>query len=742
MNTISKSRELTQRRADPERFAERNRAKAKARKRGPQHHCGTPEDRATHDLFMGRAATFLAGHGKIKPPTPPFGLVQIVAQFDHHTLAAAILVPVLHEIKRGWNEDKSEQMRACRRLGECLRDQIEFKGLPKAAATEVRRGRKPLWNFAKAEWGIDECVHAGNWMLECAEKLDYFVIDDRGFLAIAPTWQTYIDEVKEELLWRQPLFAPHLTPPPPWTGWRIKYDDRLQAEFIRGDNPEARPAIEAAFAATGKPQTDEIDGEIIEIGVTRFEHADGVNTLKRVAYKLDQSMVDLVERLGPEVMKRKRGIRKAQWADDDRRTIANDIDIARWIGSQSFYTDYNCDFRGRLYALSHFHYGREDHVRALFRFANGKRIDGLEWLEIHAANCGGGKGTWAQRLAWTKENQQKIKDIAASPDSTLDLWWKHGFCYVAACKELVAAWANPDDHITHMPIPLDATCSGVQHLAMLARDEKAGVLVNLTKSDKRHDLYLDIATRVYTAVTIDGDRRAKFWIECFEALNDAQRRGLVKTTVMTFGYGATLHGMAAKITEEYADLFSGLEPRLREAHYLARKIMEACREVLPGPQGIMDYICAIASYLADQDKFLQWRTPTGFPVFDDYRTPKRRVINVKRHGVPIQHTVADGYEPHINKKDAENAAAPNFVHSLDSSFLVRGISAAAAEGIDVVPVHDSFAALAPDVAPFGRIARREMQLLYANQDHLADLGRPPRGTLDPLDCGESEYLIS
>src|SRR5262249_1718385 len=174
-------------------------------------------------------------------------------------------------------------------------------------------------------------------------------------------------EIQEELQWPHPLFAPSLTPPPDWTGWRKTYEDGLQAEFIRGDNPEARPAIEEAFT---RP----------------FEHADGVNTLKRLPYKLDKSIVDLVEQLGPEVMKRKRGIRKAQWADDDKRTIANDIDIARWIGSQPFYTDYNCDFRGRLYALPHFHYGREDHVRAQFRFASGKKIDrrGLEWLEIHA----------------------------------------------------------------------------------------------------------------------------------------------------------------------------------------------------------------------------------------------------------------------------------------------------------------------------------------------------------------------
>ena len=61
---------------------------------------------------------------------------------------------------------------------------------------------------------------------------------------------------------------------------------------------------EAAFAAAGKPQTVEVDGEVINHGTTKFEHADGVNTLKHIPYKLDKSIVDLVEQLGPEVMKR------------------------------------------------------------------------------------------------------------------------------------------------------------------------------------------------------------------------------------------------------------------------------------------------------------------------------------------------------------------------------------------------------------------------------------------------------
>jgi hypothetical protein len=63
-----------------------------------------------------------------------------------------------------------------------MRDQVDYSKLDAAVAKEVRRGRKSLWKFAEPEWTDTECVVAGNWMLECAERLDYFTIDDRGFL--------------------------------------------------------------------------------------------------------------------------------------------------------------------------------------------------------------------------------------------------------------------------------------------------------------------------------------------------------------------------------------------------------------------------------------------------------------------------------------------------------------------------------------------------------------------------------
>ena len=43
--------------------------------------------------------------------------------------------------------------------------------------------------------------------------------------------------------------------------------------------------------------------------------------------------------------------------------------------------------------------------------------------------------------------------------------------------------------------------------------------------------------------------------------------------------------------------------------------------------------------------------------------------------------MGDGFKPGILKRKSMNAAAPNFVHALDASHLIRVVNAAASEGI-------------------------------------------------------------
>ena len=115
--------------------------------------------------------------------------------------------------------------------------------------------------------------------------------------------------------------------------------------------------------------------------------------------------------------------------------------------------------------------------------------------------------------------------------------------------------------------------------------------------------------------------------------------------------------------------------------------------------------------------------------------------------------VADGYLPDIAKEDAVRASAPNFVHSLDASHLIRTVNAAVdADITDLLTVHDSFACLAPHAERFGRIIRTQLGLMYLCYDPLRrlrdqnyvgeDFPLPPYGKLDPLQVQDSAYLFS
>jgi DNA-directed RNA polymerase len=517
----------------------------------------------------------------------------------------------------------------------------------------------------------------------------------------------------------------------------VQYDDRIGANFVRDWQP-------------GTKHKERIT-EVFKNGLIA-PHAQGVNALQRVPFLIDWDIAKLVEKRGAELM----GHTEKQYLRD-KTTVDDDMRTARWIGEQPFYLTYNCDTRGRVYAIPHFNYGREDHVRAMFKFANGLPLggDGTRWLEINCANCGGFKGIdkrpWDERVEWAKHEKKMIQRVARDPDCTIDIWREadRKFAFVAACRELTAAWEDPDHFKTHLPIEFDGSANGIQHLALLARDPDAARRVNLIWSDSPRDVYQEIINHVRESLEADGRKSAQWWAKKFKILDNrpGKIRKLIKTPAMTFAYNATPHGMAENIAEVYREEFEGLEPKEDVGRFLAKQIIEACREILSKPARVMEYICELSDHCSDAGRALDWISPTGFPVRNDYRAAKKRRINLLRaNGKRLRHTILDGVTKKIRKRAARNASAPNYVHSQDASHLVRVINAAVAEGItSIAPVHDAFACLAPQAREFTGAIRTELAEMYIgvpgkelrllrgyNRNHVDNLPMPPDpGTLDP-----------
>jgi DNA-directed RNA polymerase len=159
----------------------------------------------------------------------------------------------------------------------------------------------------------------------------------------------------------------------------------------------------------------------------------------------------------------------------------------------------------------------------------------------------------------------------------------------------------------------------------------------------------------------------------------------------------------------------------------------------------MNYVKDIAKHRAKQGRFLEWKSPSGFPVENRYQKPNNIRVECRSGSVRITHKIADGVTDKINKKKALDAAAPNFVHSLDAAHLVKVANAAVSEGIsDILTVHDCFYCLAPQADRFHQIILDELTDLYRDNDPLEDLRSrngyirpvPTRGT--PVKWGDGE----
>jgi DNA-directed RNA polymerase len=712
-----------------ERF---DKQEAQKTKRGATYAAHT-EGRAICEALLPALAEFILSR---EAPTPPEGLERVIHQLAPEELAFVALSPLLHQIAIGWKRgDESAAMKLKLVMGRTLHDKLLMRWLLKenrgayGRVMKADNRHRAIWKYRQPRWSNEQYVRAGHWLLGCVlKRLDgILVLDCDGFPCVTKEGEERALSLCAELVYRNPAFLPATESLQDWTGWRAGgyWDDgpRISATFVRDSHPATEKAVRRAFRSGGM-----------------MPHVEGVNALQRVAWTINAAMLPVVKRFAEEVGKKVSIL------------VAQDIATANALGGKRFYVPMNCDFRGRVYGIPHFNFQREDHVRSLFQFAQGMLIgnDGLNWLAIHVANCGNfdvvSKRPWNERITWAENNRFMITRTARDPIATVE-WWRDAdapFSFVAGCIELAAAWKAGPSYITHLPVCFDASCSGVQHLAMMMRDEDAGRYVNLIPSDEPQDIYQRITDRVIERLKTAGDEYADWWLWI------GVSRKLVKRPAMTFAYSVTVHGMVQQLVEVYRELHRGSEPTDAAAWHLAKHIMAAAKEVLPRPAAAMKFIRRLTDERADQGKSLEWITPTGFPWANRYCKSNVKIVHIESRGEYVRHLVGDGFKPGILKGKSMNGAAPNFVHALDASHLIRVVNAAASEGItSLAVVHDSFGCLAPQARELHRIIRKQLALLY-DWDVLADLREaagsiepiPAKGSLDPWAVLHSEYAFA
>ena len=100
-----------------------------------------------------------------------------------------------------------------------------------------------------------------------------------------------------------------------------------------------------------------------------------------------------------------------------------------------------------------------------------------------------------ERLEWVENNLTLIERVATDPIGNIHEWEvaDEPWTFLAACDEYYNCCIKCIRHHTSLPVATDATCSGLQILAGLARDKNTAQLVNVLPSDKPQDAYKVVA---------------------------------------------------------------------------------------------------------------------------------------------------------------------------------------------------------------------------------------------------------
>jgi hypothetical protein len=401
-----------------------------------------------------------------------------------------------------------------------------------------------------------------------------------------------------------------------------------------------------------------------------------------------------------------------------------------------FYIPMHLDSRGRVYqdgGLLTYTSG-SDFARGLLEFADGVQLNGnegnaLDWLAWHAAQMWGNvKDDPAPTLPlgygwpWASEATKRAERWREA---------EHPAQFLAAALALVDAQAGRP---VHVPVRVDATCSGLQHLALLSRDVELAKTVNLWETvpgagtldrsvtamfvgpGQEPDFYAAVArasgfTRKETKAVIvpllygagdkaTGEHKHRYALS--KALARARRGETARRTDKDSRDVTEIRSKARALARR---VFSDVLPwfvRVAEAHNHLTVIEETHRDRRGRDRTRMRRVPVGPAAV-------RWTTPSGFEVIQDYRyidkNPKRsdRQVKVRLSHGHVVNLVRRFYTDAIDTRRQVTSIQANVVHSMDAALLVELVARTPIERWAVA--HDAF----------GVPANRVWELLAANE---------------------------
>ncbi len=602
-------------------------------------------------------------------------------------------------------------------------------------------------------WSNPTRIKLGGWLLDCImESSGWFhkqtIREGRKTVVYIVPTPEFMD-IKDDVMANAEIFAPlawpMLVPPKDWSndssgGYLLNEVMHGHDLVRRGEDALIQGEVPIAFLNKIQRVAYRLNPFIVGVADTLQHKGISVGKfLPIIQYDLPPKPIDIAEnkdsrkayrRKAAEIMNK----RAAEFKRSCRTRMTMEA-VQRFKNRERFYIPWSFDYRGRAYAIPAFLTVQDtDFGKSCIIFADEAYITdaGKRWLAFQVATTYGlDKSTMSERLDWVQDNIPLITRVAEDPIRNIGDWEaaEEPWQFLASCEEYNAVVSKRTRNTTRLCVATDATCSGLQILAGLARDRKTAQLVNVLPSDRPQDAYKVVAECAKPHIPT--------------TLHEAWDRKCVKRTVMTIPYNAKPYSNRSYIKDALKE--KGIEVDKDDLTITVAAVRKAMHDIVPGPMSVMKWIeDEVSKAIKRGATTLNWVTPSGFVV--SQRIMKKKITRLKLQllGRCDISVASDSNEVDLARHKA--ATAPNLIHSLDASLLHLSINRF---DKPVALIHDSVLTRAVDMDELSTIIRETYMHLFAERDYLTDFSaqigaetKPPIiGDLKPESVIDSTYFF-
>ena len=401
------------------------------------------------------------------------------------------------------------------------------------------------------------------------------------------------------------------------------------------------------------------------------------------------------------------------------------------------------DFRGRLYPkTAGFSYQGSELIKSLLYYNKGMIINesGLKSLKYYAANCYGfSKKSNLFKLNWIDSHLSEIINIENG------FWLKNAkdvLLALAVSIELKNYYNNPSGYLSRLPVFIDATCNGLQHLSAMVNEVSLAKRVNIYKSTD-----MDIPEDVYSIMVDTINTNIQKSITKNSSYSNLDKifinRSLIKRSIMTIAYGVTREGIKNQLIDDFfvltdhkinssrqftldkeyikSDIQYLVYFSIKDITELANIIHKVLYNEHTNLRIYVDYLYSMNRFLHKLDLKLGvvWKTPSGLIVEQKY---VKKITNTIKTNILKRTKSINISKPSsvVNLRKQNLGIVPNLVHSMDASNISLFINNLLEKNkkLDISTVHDCFASQANNIELISYEVKYAFWQIYKDQDYI------------------------